>query len=194
MTKHPAGENGNSRRPPDRGERDRRRQPSSGPGSGSRGRTTPDGSRQKRGPIGLCRLKGEDFELVHPRGVNEVELDYEEGIEIWKAGDPEGARDALRYALSACHDNLWVHVALGQIALKEFRDPTLARGHFGYAFELGRRALPQGFLGRLAPDRANNRPFYEALDGLISCLEALGQTHECTPLRALRDRLSSGGS
>ncbi len=85
-------------------------------------------------------------------------------------------------------------MALGQIALKEFHDPTLARGHFGYAFELGRRALPQGFLGRLAPDRPNNRPFYEALDGLISCLEALGQTHECTPLRALRDRLSTGGS
>jgi len=154
----------------------------------------PDRSRPKRGSIGLCRLKGENFELVHPRGVKEVELDYEEGIEIWKAGDPEGARDALRYALSACHDNLWVHVALGQIALKEFRDPTLARGHFGYAFELGRRALPQGFLGRLPRDRPNNRPFYEALDGLISCLEALGQTDECTPLRALRDRLSTGAS
>jgi hypothetical protein len=150
--------------------------------------------RQKRGSIGLSRLKGENFELVHPRGVKEVELDYEEGIEIWNAGDPDGARDALRYALSACHDNLWVHVALGRIALQEFRDPTLARGHFGYAFELGRRALPPGFLGRLPRDRPNNRPFYEALDGLISCLEALGQTVECTPLRALRDRLSAAAS
>jgi hypothetical protein len=140
----------------------------------------------------LSRLKGENFELVHPRGVREVELDYEEGIEIWKAGDPESARDALRYALSACSDNLWVHVALGQIALKEFRDPTLARGHFGYAFELGHRALPPGFRGRLPRDRPNNRPFYEALDGLIACLEALGQTRECMPLRSLHDQLSSG--
>jgi hypothetical protein len=181
MSERPAGEKGDTPRPPDRG--------GMGPG-----RRPPPGQKQKRGSIGLARLKGENFELVHPRGVKEVELDYEEGIEIWKAGDPEGARDALRYALSACHDNLWVHVALGQIALKEFRDPTLARGHFGYAFELGRRALPQGFLGRLPRDRPANRPFYEALDGLISCLEALGQPNGCAPMRALRDRLSAGGS
>jgi hypothetical protein len=43
--------------------------------------------------------------LVHPRCVEETELDYEEGLELRKAGDPEGARDALRYALEGCHDN-----------------------------------------------------------------------------------------
>ena len=107
----------------------------------------------KPGPIGLTRVGGDDFELVHPRGVKEMELDYEEGIEIWKAGDPESARDALRYALSACHENIWAHVALGRIALVEFRDPALARGHFGYAFELGQRALPRDFTGRLPRDR-----------------------------------------
>ncbi|HKI21176.1 MAG TPA: hypothetical protein VKA15_25005 [Isosphaeraceae bacterium] len=99
--------------------------------------------------IRLVRIAGDDFELVHPRQVIEVDLDYQEGLEIWKAGDPEGARDALRYALGACHDNLWVHVALGQIALRDFRDPTLARGHFGYAVDLAERALPRGFTGRL---------------------------------------------
>jgi hypothetical protein len=130
------------------------------------------------------------FELVHPRGVQEMEPDYEEGIELWKAGDPESARDALRYALSACHDNLWAHVALGQIALDEFRDPTLARGHFGYAFELAHRALPPGFAGFLPSDRRNNRPFYEAIDGLVRCLDALGQHADRASLRALRDRLA----
>ena len=94
---------------------------------------------QKPGSIGLGRIGGNDFELVHPRGVKEMELDYEEGMELWKAGDPESARDALRYALAACHDNLWVHAALGRIALEEFHDPSLAQGHFGYAVELGPR-------------------------------------------------------
>ena len=127
--------------------------------------------------------QGDDFELVHPRIVEETRLDYEEGIELWKAGDPESARDALRYALSACHDNLWVHVALGQIALVEFRDPALARGHFGYAFELAQRALPHGFAGRLARERPSNRPFYEAIDGLVESLEALGR-HGDPPVSA----------
>jgi len=130
--------------------------------------------------------------LLNPRGALEAELDYEEGIELWKAGDPESARDALRYALSAYHDNIWVHVALGRIALDEFRDPTLARGHFGYAFELANRALPRGFSGRLPPDRPSNRPFFEAIDGLVRCLEALGRPADCASLRALRDRLSAG--
>ena len=81
------------------------------------------------------------FDLVHPRCVEETELDYAEGIELWKAGEPEEARDALRFALEGCHDNLWVHVALGRIALQEFKDPNLARGHFGYAVELVRILL-----------------------------------------------------
>jgi hypothetical protein len=144
------------------------------------------------GPIKLARLSGGAFELVHPRCVKEAELDFEEGIELWKAGDPESARDALRYALSACHDNIWVHVALGQIALAEFRDPSLARGHFGYAFELAQRAFPPGFQGHLPRGRPNNRPFFEAIDGLATCLESLGQENDGKSLRALGSRLSGG--
>jgi hypothetical protein len=125
--------------------------------------------------------------------VHEVQPDYEEGLELWRAGDPEGARDALRYALSACHENVWIHVALGKIAWEEFHDPSLARGHFGYAVDLARRTIPPSFSGRLPPDRPSNRPFYEALDGLIQCLEALGRREDCRGLRALRDRLAAGG-
>jgi hypothetical protein len=150
------------------------------------------GPSPRTGPIRLKRLGGNDFELVHPQGALEAELDYEEGMEIWRAGDPEGARDALRYALGAYHDNLWIHTALGRIALEEFRDPTLARGHFGYAVDLGRRALPPQFAGRLPAGRPGNRPFHDALEGLIRCLETLGQAEECQGLRALRDRLSGG--
>ena len=75
-----------------------------------------------------------------------MEPDFQEGLELWKAGDPEEARDALRYTLQACPANLWVHVALGRIALEEFNDPILARGHFGYAVELA-QGLASEFLG-----------------------------------------------
>ncbi len=112
-----------------------------------------------------------------------MELDYEEGIELRKAGDPEAARDALRFALQGCGDNIWVHVALGRIALDDFKDPSLARGHFGYAFELAERAIPAGFDGRLPREHPSNRPLYDALDGLAACHDALGAAELAAELR-----------
>src|SRR4051812_23159086 len=148
--------------------------------------------KRNKGGLRLARLGGNDFELDHPRCVRELEPDYEEGIELWKAGDPEAARDALRYALQGCGDNMWVHVALGRIALEDFRDPQLARGHFGYAFELGRRAVPRGFAGRLPQDRDANRPLYDAIDGLTACYEALGRPRDAAEVRALAARWADG--
>lgn len=159
-----------------------------GPGGGHDPRAKP-GPAKKPGGLRLTRLGGPDFELDHPRCVREMELDYAEGIALWEEGDVEEARDALRFALQGCGDNLWVHVALGRIALQEFKDPSLARGHFGYAFELAQRALPPGFSGRLPPDRPANRPFYDAIDGLAMCYEALGQGAEAARLRDLSRRL-----
>jgi len=147
---------------------------------------------RRAGGLHLRRVNGNDFELTHPSCVAEMELDYEEGLELREAGDPEAARDALRYALQGCGDNIWVHVALGRIALEDFNDPGLARGHYGYAFELGQRALPAGFGGRMPRDRPANRPFFEALEGLANCYERLGQPVEVGPLRDLAARLVGG--
>jgi hypothetical protein len=144
----------------------------------------------RRGPIGLRPIAGtpDAFDLVHPRCVEEMELDYAEGIELWKAGETEEARDALRFALEGCHDNLWVHVALGRIALQEFKDPNLARGHFGYAVELVRKSLPPGFTGRIPRERPANRPYHDAVAGLVDCLRALGKGREADQLASLGER------
>ncbi len=157
------------------------RRPGSTPGPAGKRRT---------GGLGLKRLGPGDFELAHPRCVPEMELDYEEGIALWREGDVEAARDALRYALQGCGDNIWVHVALGRIALKEFNDASLARGHFGYGYELAQRALPPDFTGRLPPARLANQPFYEAIDGLVTCYDALGKPNEAAALRTQARRLS----
>jgi hypothetical protein len=136
--------------------------------------------------IGLSRIPGAEnqFELVHPRCVEETEPDFEEGIELRREGDPEAARDALRFVLEACHDNLWVHVALGRIALEDFQDPQLARGHFGYAVELARKALPMGFKGHLPRGRPANRPFFDALDGLARSFRALGKARDAEAIES----------
>ena len=149
-------------------------------------------SRPGSGALSLKQVDGipDTFELAHPRCVAEAELDYQEGIDLWKAGDPEEARDALRYALGACRDNLWVHVALGKIALQEFKDTALARGHFGYAVELGNKALPPGFSGRLPRERVANRPFSRRLKALRN-LSAIGKTKDADGLRAFAKRLGT---
>lgn len=167
----------------DRGEGKPSKPPGPGGSKPPKGSARPGPKPKRRGGLGLTRLGGADFELAHPRCVREMELDYEEGIELRKAGDPEAARDALRYALQGCGDNLWVHVALGRIALDDFKDPKLARGHFGYAFELAQRALPPGFRGRLPRHRMANRPFFDAIEGLAQCYDALGKRGEAASLR-----------
>src|SRR5690606_30554048 len=146
----------------------------------------------RRGSIGISRIPGaeDSFELVHPRCVLQRRADYEEGMELWKAGDPDGARDALRYALEGCGDNLWIHVALGRIALEDDRDYNLARGHFGYAFELVERALPRSFNGRLPRKLPGNRPFFEAAEGLAACYEGMNRRDEAHKIRRQVDRLA----
>ena len=171
----------------------------SGPGPKGPGRPQRSGgpqarrSGQKPGSIGLKRVGGNDFELVHPRGVEDVELDYEEGLEIWKAGDPEGARDALRYALAACRDNLWIHVGLGRIALEEFRDPDAGPG----PFRLRGRAGPPGVAPAVRRPAARRPAGQSALlrrpRGADPLPRGPGPRGDSGDLRDLRDRLSAGG-
>jgi hypothetical protein len=61
----------------------------------------------------------------------------------------------------------------------------LARGHYGYAFELARRAIPKDFVGRIPRDRPQNSPLYEAIQGLAACYEALGRREDIAELRRL---------
>ncbi len=146
---------------------------------------------RKTGGLNLRQLTGNDFEFTHPKCVQELWPDYEEGLEIWKAGEPEEARDALRFALQGCGDNIWVHVALGRIALESGNDPSLAKGHFGYAYELANKAIPREFRGRLPRNRDANRPFYDAIDGLIACHTALGDAAAADELKGLVRRIGT---
>ena len=166
------------------------------PGRKGRRERGQGGAHRKRGGLGLKRLGGDDFVLIHPKCVREMELDYEEGIELRKAGDPEAARDALRFALQGCGDNIWVHVALGRIALDEFRDPSLARGHFGYAFELADkvtippRLQTAGSPASIPPTARSTRRWTAS----IKCHDALGAADLAGQLRQRATRAGRGRS
>jgi hypothetical protein len=122
------------------------------------------------------RRAGEDaWELVHPRCARDRHDDLEEVRKMLDAGEADVARDECRWLLEACSDCLDAHRMLGEIALGE-NDLPLARGHFGYAFRLGAKALEQaGTRGPLPYRVEANRAFLESGKALAWCLMQLGK-------------------
>ena len=167
------------------GKRGRGQPQSGGAGSGNR----PGRSGDSVGPIGLTAVEGTPnaFELVHPRASRKWSRTSRRAWSSGRLATPRRRRRPA-YTLQACPANLWVHVALGRIALDEFKDSTLARGHFGYAVEL-RKVLPAGFSGRLPRDRPANAPFYDAVEGLVRCFRSQAMPREAESLTAFAGRL-----
>ncbi len=77
--------------------------------------------------------------------------------------------------MDGCSDCVTAHKLLGELALAE-GDLPLARGHFGYAFEIGRKALDRaGARGGALYRLPANQAFFEAGKGLAFCLRELGK-------------------
>jgi hypothetical protein len=147
------------------------------------------GPSQRQGGLSLRQVAEGQFELVHPPCVEERAEDYEEAMEVCRAGEVEEARDILRYALEGCSENVWIHSALGKLALEADKNLDLARGHFGYACELVQKALPQPFRGRLPERLVANTPFYQALEGLIACAHQQGDRRQAQELQNLQNSI-----
>jgi tetratricopeptide (TPR) repeat protein len=114
------------------------------------------------------------WQLVHPHCAAERQEDLEEVQQMLDAGEVDVAIDELRWLLEGCSDLVRAHQLLGEIALTE-GDLPLARGHFGYAFDICRAALPPGGLpGPLPYCLAENQALHESAKGLALCLEQLG--------------------
>jgi hypothetical protein len=115
------------------------------------------------------------WELVHPRCARDRELDLEEVRKMLDAGEVEVATDECRWLLSGCSDCLEAHRILGEIALAA-NDLPLARGHFGYAYRLGAKAIEAAGNPSPIPYRLPaNQSFLESGKGLAYCLKHLGK-------------------
>ncbi len=92
-----------------------------------------------------------------------------------EAGETELAREELRYLLRECPDFLEAHQMLGQIAL-DAGDTALARGHFGYVYDLVRKAMPAAAKGDALPYAlCANRMVHDSAKSLAIALHQLGQ-------------------
>jgi hypothetical protein len=102
--------------------------------------------------------------------------DMEEVEKMLAAGEDELAMDELRWLLDGCADFIAAHKLLGELAVAT-GDLPLARGHFGYAYQIGERALKAaGKAVALPYDLPANQPFLEAAKGLAWCLAQQGET------------------
>lgn len=133
-------------------------------------------SKRSAGEITVRRLRGQDaFELVYPPCVRRRAEDMEEVRAMLRAGEVDVAEDELRWLLEGCRQLLEAHKLLGEIALAD-GDVPLGRAHFGYAYDLGLKALPRGGLPGVLPyARPANRPFFDAAKGLVQCIRHQGQ-------------------
>jgi tetratricopeptide (TPR) repeat protein len=139
--------------------------------SGKRSRQQPPSG----GSVNVRRV-GDAWELVHPRCTRERSEDMEEVRQILAAGEIDVAIDELRWLLEECSEFMEAHRMLGELVLEADRDVPLARGHFGFAYQLGLAALRRS--GNPAPllyEREANQDFFEAGKGLAYCLSELGK-------------------
>ena len=122
------------------------------------------------------------------------------------SGEHDIARDELRWLLEGCSDNIAGHELLGELAMQA-DDVPLARGHFGYAYYIGSRAIKRAGLPTPLPfEHPANQSFFAAGKGLAYCLLELEKRDMATevveflcrcdprdPLN-LRGLLADGGS
>jgi hypothetical protein len=125
---------------------------------------------------------GRGWVFVHPGCVRERAEDLEEVREMIESGEVEVAVDELRWLVSGCSEFIEAHALLGELALAE-ADSALARGHFGFAVQLGLKALQRAKVtGPLPFSQPANRTFFEAGRGLAMSLVKLGMLEKAAAL------------
>ncbi len=137
------------------------------------------------GAIELKSLGGNRFVFVAPECALDRDLDLAEAIEMRTGGEFEIARDELLYLVADCRGFLEAYLQLAELALED-EDISLAKGHFGFAYEQGLETLPQHFRGQLPCKEGYNPHFYAAGRGLARCLIA---RHEADKAREVLEQL-----
>jgi tetratricopeptide (TPR) repeat protein len=145
------------------------------PGNASARKNEPRSKPPRVSSLKVAKTADGTWELVHPRCALARRDDLDEVQQMLAAGENEIAQDELRWLLSDCHDFVDAHKLLGDLALAA-NDVRLARGHYGYAYQLCLAALPGAGQTPSLPFRhAANQAFFEAGRGAALCLMKMGQ-------------------
>lgn len=159
--------------------------------------------------MSLRKSPAGEWLLAHPRCVRDRAEDIEEVREMFEAEEYDIARDELRWLLSGCAEFVEAHLLAGQIAIAAANDLPLARGHLGYAWQLGIKAWRREGGPRNVPyDHPANQSWFDSGAALAWCLEKMGKSRmadevvatlrqidpsDPTGAAAMIDELRSGG-
>ncbi len=143
--------------------------PKSGGSPGKSGKGKP--TRRPAGALELKALGGNRYVFVAPECAVDRDLDLAEAIEMRAGGEFEIARDELLYLVADCRGFIEAYLQLAELALED-EDISLAKGHFGFAYEQGLETLPLNFRGQLPCTEGYNPHFFAAGRGLARCLIA----------------------
>lgn len=141
---------------------------------GNKERAARSAPREAASKLSVARHGPGEWKLVHPRCVREREEDMAEVRRMLEEGEVDIAVDELRWLLDECGDLIEAHRLLGEISLGD-GDLPLARGHFGYAFQLGRAAVGPAIEGTLPYHLPENAALHESAKGLAWCLHSMGR-------------------
>ncbi len=135
-------------------------------------------SRQSKKSISVRRApSGNGFVLVHPKCVRARSEDMDEVRAMLADGEVDVAIDELRWLLGECSEMIEAHFLLGKLAVEADNDIALARGHFGFGYQQGFKALRRAKLPTPLPAlHPANRAFYDAGRGLAWCLHQLDKS------------------
>lgn len=142
--------------------------------AGNKRRAAAPAEAQPESKLAIARHGGNEWKLVHPRCVREREDDMAEVRRMLDEGEVDVAIDELRWLLEDCGELIEAHRLLGEIALAD-GDLELARGHFGYAVQLGRAATGPALAGTLPGHLPENAALHESAKGLAWCLHEMGR-------------------
>lgn len=119
---------------------------------------------------------GAGWVLSHPREVRDCAEDLEEVRAMIASGEADVAIDELRWLVETCTEMIEAHYLLGKLAVESTGDLALGRGHFGFGYQLGQRALARAKNPAPVPAlHPANRPFFDCGRGLAWCLAELGK-------------------
>ena len=123
----------------------------------------------------LIQTADGSWQLVHPGCALARQEDLVEVEQMIDAGEVEIAQDELRWLLAECRDFISAHKLLGDLAVAE-NDFRLARGHYGYAYQIVIKAIDSAGQAKALPYRHEaNQTFFQAGRGLANCLNKLGK-------------------
>ena len=120
---------------------------------------------------------GNDWVLAHPRAVRDMAEDLEEVRAMVAAGESDIAIDELRWLLGTCSEAIEAHFLLGKLAVEADGDIRLGRGHFGFGYQIGLKALRRAKFPTPVPAlHPANRYFFDCGRGLAWCLHELDKS------------------